>query len=155
MPVTWSGLSHRLQVKTVTSGTQLRAYWNALFGIPRRYVWNSIWFKMEHCHAPVLKHGQKKKIHCCYSLFVCYLCIVTSPPPTCTDYLNYPVPLHTDLVPVPPVYSLVIVFLIVLLFILVYMVNIFFLLSCTVGQGLVSKHFTVKATLVVFGACDK
>jgi hypothetical protein len=27
-------------------------------------------------------------VHCCYSLFVCYLCIVTSPPPTCTDYLN-------------------------------------------------------------------
>ncbi|CDQ56617.1 unnamed protein product [Oncorhynchus mykiss] len=41
----------------------------------------------------LLPHGKryrstKSRTKRLYSLFVCYLCIVTSPPPTCTDYLN-------------------------------------------------------------------
>jgi hypothetical protein len=34
-----------------------------------------------------------------------------------------------------------------------YVLNLF--LNCTVAYEPVSKHFTVRSTLVVFGACDK
>jgi hypothetical protein len=59
-----------------------------------------------------------------------------------------------DSVPVPPVYSLTIVILLLLFnYVTFISYSFFFRLHCCLG--LVSKHFTIRPTPVVFSACDK
>ena len=34
------------------------------------YIWNLFWFRIDHYHAPVSKHGNRGKIHVIYALII-------------------------------------------------------------------------------------